>query len=72
MDSAERLKERLDKLPENEREPVAKQMLAELDERQRVLALLAPAIREIERGEARPLESHGAFTARMKQRRGFP
>ena len=59
MDSAERLKERLDKLPENEREPVVKQMLAELDERGRVLALLAPAIREIERGEARPWKATG-------------
>ena len=59
MDSAERLKERLDELPENEREPVAKQMLTELDERGRVLALLAPAIREIGRCEAHPWKATG-------------
>ena len=69
--AAARLVERLESMSEDEREALARKLLEELDERDRILALLAPAFAEMERGEGRPLESHASFMGRMKARYGL-
>ena len=66
-----RLAEQLDALPEDEREAVAEDALARIDEAKRVRALIEPALRSVERGEAKPLEGHASFMERMKRKHGF-
>ena len=67
-DATARLSAALDALPEDEREAVAEETLALVEEAKRVRTLIEPALHSVERGEARPLEDHREFMRRMTRK----